>query len=184
MTRNQNLLLVLLNGVPPTALRQAVRRRVDETANVHVVAPTRVGTLDWLATAEDDARAAAEVNALEAEWALAEDADVEGEAGDVDPIVAVEDVLQNFDADEILLVGGAAENGGVEDALKRFGRPVRRLGGDSQVRSRSSLREFGRAIKAGRSKATPFVLFASVNLTLLGVAALISLVVILIIRLL
>jgi len=39
-------------------------------------------------------------------------------------------------------------------------------------------------IRAGRSKATPFVLFASVNLTLLALAAAISLIVILIIWLL
>jgi hypothetical protein len=153
-------LLVLLDGARPAALRQAVRRRLDEAANVHVVAPTRVGMLDWLATDEDDARTAAEARALEAAWALADDAEVEGEAGDVDPIVAVADALRRFDADEIVLVGGPTENGGVEDALRRFGRPIRRLDGDSQVRDPSSLRELGRAIRAGRSKLTPFVLFA------------------------
>jgi hypothetical protein len=184
MRRKRNLLLLLLDGATPAALGRAVRRRLDEAASVHVVAPTRVGMLDWLATDEDDARAAAEVRALEAEWALSADAEVEGEAGDVDPIVAVEDALRRFDADEILVVGGATENGGVEDSLKRFRRPIRRLDGASQIRERSSLREFGRAIRAGRSKATPFVLFASVNLTLLALAAAISLIVILIIWLL
>jgi len=104
-------LLVLLDGARPAALGRAVQHRLDEAARVHVVAPTRVGVLDWLASDEDDARAAAEVRALEAEWALADDAEVEGEAGDVDPIVAVEDALRRFDADEILLVGGADENG-------------------------------------------------------------------------
>lgn len=87
----RNLLLVLLDGATPAALGRAVRRRLDEAASVHVVAPSRVGILDWLATEEDDARAAAEVRALKAEWALAADAVVEREAGDVDPIVAVED---------------------------------------------------------------------------------------------
>jgi hypothetical protein len=89
-----------------------------------------------------------------------------------------------LDADEILLVGGATENGGVEDSLKRFGRPIRRLDGASQIRERSSLREFGRAIRAGRGKATPFVLFVGVNLTLVALAVAISLIVILIIWLL
>ena len=147
---------------------------------MHVVAPTRVGMLDWLATDEDAARATAEVQALEAEWALADDADVEGEAGDVDPIVAVEDALRRFDADEILLVGGASENGGIEKALKGLDRPVRRVDDDGQVRQRSTLRGFWRAIRAGRSKATPFVFFASVNLALLVLAAAISLIVLLI----
>jgi len=178
--RGRNILLVLLDGVSSPTLRQAVRRRLEPAANVHVVAPTRVGMLDWLATDEDAARAAAEVQALEAEWALAEDADVEGEAGDVDPVVAVEDALRRFDADEILLVGGASENGGIEEALKRLGRPVRRVDDDVQVRERSSLREFGRAIRAGRSKATPFFFFASVNLALLVLAAAVSLIVLLI----
>lgn len=105
---------------------------------------------------------------------------MEGEAGDVDPIVAVEDALRRFDADEILLVGGARENGGIEDALKRHDRPVSRVDDDAQVRERSPLREFGRAIKAGRSKATPFVFFASVNLTVFALAAAVSLIVLLI----
>jgi hypothetical protein len=69
--RERNILLVLLDGVSSGPLRQAVRRRVGEAANVHVVAPTRVGMLDWLATDEDAARTTAEVQALEAEWALA-----------------------------------------------------------------------------------------------------------------
>jgi ribosomal protein S21 len=147
---------------------------------VHVVAPTRVGTLDWLATDEDEARATAEVHALEAEWALADDADVDAEAGDVDPIVAVEDALRRFDADEIVLVAGASESGGIEEALKRFDRLVSRVGDNAPVRERSSLREFGRAIRAGRSKATPFVSFAGVNLALLALAAAVSLIVLLI----
>jgi hypothetical protein len=177
-------MVLLLDGANPSALRHALRLRLDEPANVHVVAPTHVGILDWLATDEDDARAEAEVRAFEAEWALAGDADVEAEAGDVDPIVAAEDALRRFDADEILIVGGEAGNGGVEDALKRLGRPVRRVDGGSKMRSRSGLREFGRGIRSGRSRATPFVLFAGVNLTLLAVAAAISLIVIVIIWLL
>lgn len=180
MRHERNILLVLLEGVSSEPLRQAVRHRLDEAANVQVVAPTRVGMLDWLATDEDAARAAAEVQALEAEWALAGDTNVEGAAGDVDPIVAVEDALRSFDADEIVLVGGASENGGIEDALRRLGRPVSRVDNDAQVRERSSLREFGRAIRAGRSKATPFVFFAGVNLALLVLAAALSLIVLLI----
>jgi hypothetical protein len=180
MRQERNILLVLLDGLSSATLRQAVRRHLGEEANVHVVAPTRVGMLDWLATDEDAARATAEVQALEAEWALADDADVEGEAGDVDPLLAVEDALRRFDADEIVLVGGASENGGIEDALKRLDRPVSRLDDHAPVRERNARREFGRAIRAGRSKATPFVLFAGVNLALLGLAAAISLIVLVI----
>jgi hypothetical protein len=79
-----------------------------------------------------------------------------------------------------VLVVGASKNGGVEEALKRFDRPVSRVDDDAQVRERSSLREFGRGIRSGRSKATPFVFFAGVNLALLVLAAALSLIVLLI----
>ncbi len=102
------------------------------------------------------------------------------EAGDVDPVLAVEDALRHFDADEIVLVGGASENGGLEEALERLDRPVSRVDDDAPVRERSSLREFGRAIRGGRSKATPFVFFAGVNLALFMLAAAISLIVLLV----
>jgi hypothetical protein len=180
MKQERNILLVLLDGVGSSTVRRALRRHLDDAANVHVVAPTRVGMLDWLATDENAARATAEVKALEAEWTLAGEADVEGQAGDVDPVLAVEDALRRFDADEIVLVGGASENGGIEDALERLDRPVSRLDDHAPVRERNALREFGRAIRAGRSRATPFVFFAGVNLALLGLAAAISLIVLLI----
>ncbi|HYY63104.1 MAG TPA: hypothetical protein VE688_00715 [Gaiellaceae bacterium] len=179
MRQERNILLVLLDGVSSPTLRQAVRQRLGEPANVHVVAPTRVGMLDWLASDEDAARATAEVQALEAEWTLADDADVEGEAGDADPVLAVEDALRRFDADEIVLVGGASENGGLEEALERLDRPVIRVD-DAAGRERSSLREFRRAIRGGRSKATPFVFFAGVNLALFVLAAAITLIVFLV----
>src|SRR5919204_393955 len=96
--QERNILLVVLDGLGSGTLRQAVRRRLGEAAHVHMVAPSRVGTLDWLAPHEDAARATAEVQALEAEWALADDADVDAEAGDGDPILPGEDALRRFDA--------------------------------------------------------------------------------------
>jgi hypothetical protein len=151
MRQERNILLVLLDGVSSPTLRQAVRQRLGEPANVHVVAPTRVDMLDWLASDEDAARATAEVQALEAEWALTDDADVEGEAGDADPVLVVEDALRRFDADEIVLVGGASENGGLEEALERLDRPVIRVD-DAAGRERSSLREFGVRSGAGEAR--------------------------------
>ena len=124
------------------------------------------------------------MRALESEWILADEAEIEGEAGDVDSVLAVEDALRSFDADEILLVGGAAEDGGLDASLRRFGIPVSRLAQPVPVRRRSHVREFARGIRSGRSQATPFVLFASVNLALLVLAALIALVVMLIVWLL
>lgn len=120
------------------------------------------------------------VRALEAEWLLTEDADVDGETGDVDPVRAVEDALRKFPADEILLVGGAEEDGALEAALRRFGLPVARVGEAPPPGKRNLFREAARGLAAGGSKATPFVFFAGVNGFLFALAALISLVVLLI----
>lgn len=181
---SRNLLVVVFEDATRPELREAIAERGDGPPHVRVVAPTRAGLLEWLATDEDRARSEAEVRALESEWFLLDEAEIEGGAGDVDPVLAVEDVLRSFDADEILLVGGAAEDGGLEASLRRFGLPVSRLEQSVPVRRRSRVREFARGIRSGRSKATPFVVFASVNLTLLVLAALIALVVILIVWLL
>lgn len=119
------------------------------------------------------------MRALAGEWSLAGASEVEGEA-EADPVLIVEDALRHFPADEILLAGGALEDGGVEAALRRFGLPVTRLRQSVRVRERSVLREAIRGLARGRSRATPFVLFTGVNLTLLVLAALITLVVLLV----
>jgi hypothetical protein len=176
----RNLLVLLLDG-DAQPLRRAIAQREDGSPNVHVVAPTRVGALEWLATDEDDARVKAEARALEAEWLLADRADVEAEAGDVDPVLAVEDALRSFPADEILLVGEASEDGALERSLRRFGLPVTWLGVAPTAGSRNLLRDAARGLAAGRSKATPFVVFAGVNLFLLLLAVVISLVALLVV---
>ena len=180
----RNLLVVLLEQGSRSRLRRAIAVRGDGQVNVHVVAPTRVGPLEWLATDEDAARAEAAVRAFEVEWTLADEAEVEAEAGDVDPVLAVEDALRKFPADEILLVGADGEDGGLEASLRRFGLPVTRIDGPLSARSANPLREWARALAAGRSKATPFVFFVAVNAALLVLAALIALVVLLVLRLL
>jgi hypothetical protein len=168
-----NVLVVLLADGAASELRREISRR-REPPNVYVVAPTRVSPLEWLASDEDAARRKADIRALEAEWTLADRADVDAESGDVDPVLAVEDALRTFPADEIVLVGGAAENGVLETSLRRLGLPVTRLGGSVPPPDHARARETARAIVAGRSRATPFAFFAGVNLTLLAVGALIS----------
>jgi hypothetical protein len=176
----RNLLVLVLPDASEAAMRGAIAARANGEPAVHVVAPTRVGPLEWLATDEDEARSEAEIRALEAEWTLADQADVAGEAGDVDPVLAVDDALRSFPADEILIVGGASENGLLEASLRRFGLPVTRVGGSLPPPEHQQLREEARAIVGGRSKATPFVFFAAVNLTLLALAALITAIVLLV----
>jgi hypothetical protein len=178
----RNLLVVLLEGGSRAELRAAIAEH--GLPNVHIVAPARIGALAWLASDEDGARSEADVQALEAEWLLADDADVAGEGGDLDPVQAVEDALRDFPAEEILLVGGERENGGLEASLAAFGLPVTRVGSSGAPRRASRLREGTRSIVAGRSKATPFVFFAGANLALLLLAVAISLAVLLVLWLL
>lgn len=179
-----NVLVLLFPDGSETQLRRAVEERADERLRVRVVAPARLGPLEWLASDEDGARNEADVRALTAEWTLAESAEVEGEAGDVDPVVAVEDALGRFAADEILIVGGTAANGGLEATLRRYGLPVTRLGGPLPAPAHPRLREAVRAIVGGRSRSTPFVFFAGVNLFFLVLAILLSAIVLLILWLL
>jgi hypothetical protein len=180
----RNVLVVLLEDGFESPLRQAIAERGNGAPKVHVVAPASVGPLEWLATDEDAARAEASIRGLEAEWSLAEDADVGSGPGEADPVQATEDALRSFSADEILLVGGAAEDGGLEAALRRFGLPVVWIRGSEPVRPRNRLRDAVRGLTSGRSRMTPFVAFVAANLALLVLSALISLVVLLLLWLL
>lgn len=159
----RNLLVVLLEDRFRPRLRQAIAERNDETARVHVVAPARVGPLEWFATDEDEARAAAAARVLEVERLLADEVEVESEVGDAGPVLAVEHALRSFPADQILLVGGAAEDGGLETSLRSFSLPVTRIPVPEHVREENRLREAVRGLASGRSKATPFVVFTGVN---------------------
>jgi hypothetical protein len=107
--RRRNLLVVLLADAE-AQLRRAVADRAGGPVAFRVVAAARVGALEWLATDAADARRQPTC-ALAAEWTLHDRARVGGEAGDADPVQAVEDALREFRADEILIVGGRAGRG-------------------------------------------------------------------------
>jgi len=172
-TNGRNLLLLLMGDEPPPRLRDAVGRRTPPPARVHLVAPALVSPLDWLASAEDDAYRQAEVRALDAEWTLADQTEVEAEAGDVDPVQAVEDALRAFPADEILLAGEEADPD-LEAALGRFGIPITRLDPAPFARRSSGYRAL-RELAGGHRSATPFVLFVGVNTAFLLLGVLLSL---------
>lgn len=174
----QNLLLLLVGDEPPARVLEAIESREEPPARIHVVAPTLVGPLAWLATAEDEARRQAEVRAFEIEWTLASQADVGGAAGDVDPVQAVEDALRDFPADEILVAGAAADPD-LEAALGRLGLPVERLGVPRTKRRSRPYRAL-RGLASGRSDATLFVLFVGVNAALILVGVVLSLVALLV----
>jgi len=172
------VLLLLMGDVPPPRLRTLAAARADESLRVQIVAPTLVGGVDWLTGAEDDANRRAQVRALEAEWTLADDAEVAGAAGDPDPLQAVEDALRTFDADEIVVAGGRAD-ADLDTALARFGLPVFRLAAGAPLR-RSRVRLWLRGLAGGRALGTPFVLFLTVNGAILLFSFAVSLVVVLI----
>jgi hypothetical protein len=174
---SRNVLFVALDPVSDEQIRSAIetRQEVDDVT-VRVVAPAAsVGPLKWLMGDEDEARAEAEeladraAHAVEAEVPAEE---VETEVGDRDPLVAVEDALAVFPADEIVLAGRADEK--TEARLRRLGLPVEQLDDDGDV-SGSDARELARDVARGRSTLTPVVVLTGVGAVILGAIALLSL---------
>ena len=126
----RRLLVVITSPVADDVLRELVRSRAGDEAQMLVVAPASdISRLDWLTNAEDDARAeAADVAEKTAEATPTDD--VEARVGDSDPVKAIEDALRTFAADEILVVtqtdeeAGWLEEGAGAEAQKRFNIPV------------------------------------------------------------
>jgi hypothetical protein len=172
--KSRNLLIVALEPVSDDEIRNAVAKRKEGgDVSVHVVAPAaHIGRLQWLTGAEDEARAEAEELADQTAHAI--DAEVETEVGDRDPLLAVEDALAFFPADEILVAGSADEK--AEAALRGLGLPVSRLDGDGEVGGGEATSGEGvvRDVAAGRSAETPFVILGTVGAILMAAIALIS----------
>jgi hypothetical protein len=165
----ENLLVLVLDEDPDlTPVRGALRGTTQ--TSVRLVAPTHSGPVHWYATDEDEARPDADARAVRAERAIAPIADVEGTAGERDPMLAVEDALSEFPADRILVVGG--EDAALEASLRQFRIPVEQFG-DTAVGG--GLHETGRAIMSGRSGATPYAVFAGAMLVLGTILALLLL---------
>jgi hypothetical protein len=121
----RNVLVLSSVAEPPRELHAALGEDVGE---VHVVVPAvKQSRLQWLTNAEDDARAEAERAAQEVASQAEDEAEhVEAEVGDSDPLLAVEDALRTFDADEIVVVTRTGENaswleeGAAESIAERF----------------------------------------------------------------
>jgi hypothetical protein len=172
---DRSVLVLLLEGGPTQPELRGALGGGGEHLNIRIVAPAHVGLLQWYTTDEDSAHVEAAERAHDAERLVDEtnvDADVEAAAGEADPTLAVEDALEDFPADEIVIVGGGG-NGALEASLRRFGIPVRRLGPPVPPRMGDQVRETGRAVMSGRSSATPYAVITVVMLSLLAVACLI-----------
>jgi hypothetical protein len=170
-----HLLVVLTGSVSREQLEEAIGPDVADTS-VYVVAPSRVGPLEWLATDEGRARGEAAARVLEAEWLLAGTSEVGGEAGEADAAVAVADALKHFPADEIVLVGDGSVDAGLLASLRALGPPVRLSGVALEPTSlRTRARAGLRGLTSGRSAATPLAAFVAANVGLLVIALLGSL---------
>lgn len=126
----RRLLVVVTTEVADPVLRELVRSRAGDDAEMLVIAPASdISRLDWLTNAEDDARA--DAASLAARTAVATPTtNVAANVGDSDPLKAIEDALREFAADEILVVtrpddqAGWLEEGAGETAQARFPLPV------------------------------------------------------------
>jgi hypothetical protein len=177
---SRNVLVVALEAVPEDELRRAIEKRKESgDVHVHVVAPaSNIGTLKWLAGDEDDSRAEAEELAERVAHAVEPEADVETEAGDRDPLLAVGDALAEFPADEILVAGHADEK--EEAELRRFGLPISRVDehdeGEIPTEEPAGPEAVGHELRQGRRAETPFVILGFVGAVVLAVVILISLI--------
>ena len=165
----RRLLILLLEGASREDLEAAVEARGDGYPTVHIVVPANVSALDWLATDETRAQGEAGARALEAEWLLDGEVEIAGaEAGHLDPVQAVADARERFDADEIVVVGRADDD--LLNALRGLGLPVSAPAGATPSTRRSRLRTSAQAFTSGRSEATPWVAFVVSNLGFLLIA--------------
>jgi hypothetical protein len=102
-----NLLVLAAETLSGRDLRDEIRRHAGEReAAVRVVVPALVDSKLKHAMGEVDAAVEEANQRLEAELEQAREAgiEIEGQVGDSDPILAIEDALLTFPADEILVV--------------------------------------------------------------------------------
>ena len=127
------VLVVTTANTPAADVEGVVRAHAGAEAEIHVVAPaSKISWLDRLTNAEDDARADAAERAEEtAEAAPGER--VQPHVGDVDPLLAIEDALRMFPADEVVVLTAPDEEASWleaelgEKASERFAVPVTHL---------------------------------------------------------
>ncbi len=175
-----NLLIVALEPISDRELESAIEARKQQgDVNVHVVAPAvTAGRFEWLTGADDDARAEAEEVAEHTAEAVPAEADTE--VGEPDPLLAVQDALALFPADEILVAGTPDEK--LEAGLRDLGVPVTNVDGRGEAaEGEAAAVDYARDVTQGRSTETPFVVVGTVGAVLLGLVVLFSLIAFLVI---
>jgi hypothetical protein len=97
----RNVLVITSSERPIAELRRALG---DDVAELRVVVPTaRQSRLQWLTNDDDDVRERAQEVAGDIAEALPAGVS-DASAGDPDPLLAAEDALREFEADEIVVV--------------------------------------------------------------------------------
>ncbi|MGE5272517.1 MAG: hypothetical protein ACM3QU_01925 [Verrucomicrobiota bacterium] len=130
---SHRVLVVVTSRVGADDIGPTVASRFDDDADVRVVAPASgLSRVDWLTSDEDAARAEAAERADQVAAAIPAGS-VESTTGDVDPLLAIEDVLREFPADEIVIAtrpgedASWLESGSGQEAKERFDLPVTHL---------------------------------------------------------
>jgi hypothetical protein len=130
----KKILALVSEPVSGEALKNAVGRERAEAAEVLVVAPALNTRRHFLFSDADAAiERADEVQEETVERMEEEGVDAAGDTGESDPLLAIQDALQTFPADEIVLFTHPEgkrnwlEEGVVEEAERRFEAPVRHL---------------------------------------------------------
>jgi hypothetical protein len=130
----KKILAVVSEPVSADVLRSAIGEDEAADAEVLVVAPALSSKKRFLLADPDPGiERAEEVQEETVERLDEEGVDAAGDTGESDPLLAIQDALQTFPADEIVLFthsGGDQnwlEEGLVEDAKERFEAPVRHL---------------------------------------------------------
>ena len=131
---SKKIIALVSEPISGAALKSAVGGDVAEDAEVLVVAPALNSKFKFLTSDADEAIARAEAVQEETVERLDEEGiDAAGDTGESDPLLALQDALQTYPADEIVLCmhGDQGRNwqeeGVVEQARERFGKPVKQL---------------------------------------------------------
>jgi hypothetical protein len=125
------VLALVSEPVSGDALRAAIGGRAADDAEVLVVAPALNSRLRfWMSDPDPAIERAEEVQEETVERMEEEGVDAAGDTGESDPVLAVQDALQTFDADQIVLFvhprgkRNWLEDGVVAEVEERFGLPV------------------------------------------------------------
>jgi hypothetical protein len=128
----ERILVLAAEAVSAGALRSALGDDASD-AEVLVVAPALMSKRRFLLSDPDPGIERAEEVQQETVERLGEEGiDAAGDTGEADPLLAIQDALTTFDAEEVVLVthpddGNWLEEGVVDEARERFPLPVRHI---------------------------------------------------------